>query len=370
MARLTSDKPEPATKTAKPRNRVGQRFSKMKRNLLGWSRPHKTLHFVIKKAFDELLAIRIIRFFVQTIAFVLLSFAAITFVLGYNPLLASPLAGVGWLIPIFGYIPLPFDMPHGYPAGTGTGFLDAIMLIGQAGMFPYIAVGVALLVPALVGRSFCGWICPFGFVQDVLALTPIRKRWPSAKTNQTLSPIKFAVLGITLLFVVWLGLGTFLGIQQDLARTLGPFATAFWSVLSPSGTFFVIIPYLVITNNISPFIANWAHMLTWQPLIWIRLIFLGIVLALALFIRRPYCRWICPEGALMSVFSRFSLLGVSRRPTECPGGTCESQRCEKECPMGIRFMQAPWGRLYSGDCILCGDCVAKCPEHAVKVVFP
>jgi len=340
-------------------------------SILERTKPHKNLHYWVKKAFDELLAIRIIRFLFQLVCFVLLNFAAITWLLGYNPLIYNPLlAGVGWLIPIFGYIPLPFVMPHGNPAGTGIGFFDAIMLLGSAGIFPFLALGVLLLVPCLVGRSFCGWVCPFGFVQDLCALTPVRKRNPSRQLNETLSDIKYVILGITLLFTIWLGITTFLGTDEPLRNALGPFATAFWSVLSPAATFFVIIPHLALQGHLSPYITDWWKMGLWQPLLWLRIIFLAIILALAIVVRRPYCRWICPVGALMGIFSRFSLLGISRRPAECLGEACESRRCQNECPMGVRVMEAPWGRLYSGSCILCLDCKAKCPHDAIDVVFP
>ena len=361
----------PREKTKPPKRTAGNILTRIKLAILERTRPYRRIHYWTKKAFDELLAIRITRFFVQLIMFLLLNWVAITWVLGYDPLFSSPLLlGVGWLVPTFGYIPLPYVMPHGNPAGTGVGFLDGIMLIGSSGVFPYLALGIALLVPALLGRSFCGWICPFGFVQDMCALTPIRTRAPSRQTNDNLSSIKYVVLGITLLFTTWLGMWTFLGIDEAFRTTLGPFATAFWSVLSPEATFFVLIPLLAIQGHISPYVAYWGQMLSWGPLIWFRIIFLVIVLLLALFVRRPYCRWICPTGALMGLFSRFSLLGISRRPAECPGGSCESQRCQKECPMAVRVMEAPWGRLYSGDCIMCLDCRAKCPRNAIEVTFP
>ncbi|MFX1564328.1 MAG: 4Fe-4S binding protein [Promethearchaeota archaeon] len=367
---MSSEEQVTAGETEGPRDRIGRRFSEIKQSLLERTRPHKTLHYWVKRAFDELLAIRIIRCFVQLISFILLNFAAITWALGYNPLLYSPLSGVGWLIPLFGFIPLPYVMPHGNPAATGVGFFDILMLFSSAGIFPYIAIGVLLIVPALVGRSFCGWVCPFGFVQDLLSLSPIRTRYPSRGTDAALAPIKYVILGITLLVVTWLGVWTFLGIEEDLATTLGSFSIAFWSVLSPAATFFVIIPWLYLTNQISPFITEWHKMLAWQPIIWIRLIFLSIIILLALFVRRPYCRWFCPAGALLGLVGQFSLLGISRRPAECPGSSCDSQRCQNECPMGIRVMEAPWGRLYSRRCILCLDCLAKCEHEAIKVDFP
>ncbi len=370
MTFVSSEEQNNTGETEGARDRIGRRFSEMKRSILERTRPHKTVHYWVKKAFDELLAIRIIRFLVQLISFILLNFAAIVWFLGYDPILYTQLAGISWLIPIFGYIPLPYVMPHGNPAATGVGFFDILMLFASAGIFPYIAIGVLFIVPSLVGRSFCGWICPFGFVQDLCSLTPIRTRYPSRGTDEAFAPIKYVILGITLLFITWLGIWTFLGIEGDLATTLGAFAVSFWSVLSPPATFFVIIPWLILTNQISPFVTEWHYLLGWQPIMWVRLIFLSIIIILALFIRRPYCRWFCPAGALLGLVGQFSLLGISRRTAECPGNSCDSQRCQKECPMGIRVMEGPWGRLYSRRCILCLDCIAKCKHDAIKVEFP
>lgn len=366
---------EKETEIAEPKERIWNRIqrplSNWKRTLLEKSRPHKTLHYWVKKVFEELLAIRVIRFITQLIVFLLLFYAGIVFVLGYDPLLNTIFAGVGWLIPIFGYIPMPFDMPHGIAQGTATGFFDVIQLIGQAGMFPFIAVGVLLIVPILVGRSFCGWICPFGFVQDLCAITPFRTRYPSKKIDRQLSRIKYVILFVTLFFVTWIGLWTFLGIEQGLVGALQPyFATAFWAVLSPSATLFVIIPYLVVLGVVSPIITQWnPPLLTWSFLMWIRLIFLFIILAVALFIRRPYCRWICPIGAMMGLVGQFSFLTVSRTTTECRGPACDSQSCKKACPVGIDVMDQPYGKLYNADCILCLDCVAKCGHDALKVDY-
>lgn len=350
--------------------RIGRVFTRWKKILLEKSRPHKTLHYWVKKAFDELLAIRIIRFVVQLIAFLLLFYAGIVFVLGYDPLFSTIFAGVAYLIPIFGYIPMPFDMPQGIAQGTATGYFDMIQFIGQAGVFPFIAVGVIFIVPILVGRSFCGWICPFGFVQDLFALTPIRTRYPSKNTDRQLSRIKYIILFITLFMVAWVGSSTFLGIEQGLVTTLGAFGTAFWAVLSPSGTFFVILPYLWIFGIVSPILTQWnPPPIFWNPLMWIRIIFLAIIIFIALFIRRPYCRWICPVGAMMGLVGQFSFLTVSRSATECLGPTCDRQRCKTACPVGIDVIERPFGKIYSPDCILCLDCTAKCGHDAIKVEY-
>ncbi|MFX1509005.1 MAG: 4Fe-4S binding protein [Promethearchaeota archaeon] len=357
-------------------DRLGRPLSRWKKTLLEKSRPHKTLHYWVKKAFEELLAIRIIRFIVQLSAFLVLFYAGIVFVLGYDPLIGTIFSGIAWFIPIFGYIPLPFDMPQGIAQGTGTSFFDMIQFIGQQGIFPYIAVGVILIVPILVGRSFCGWICPFGFVQDFFAFTPIRKRYPSKQWDDRLKSIKYVILFVALFFVAWLGISTFLGIDEPLRQALSQslfgsaFATAFWTAINPSGTFFVILPYLYLNGVISPILTQWnPPFITWSWAMYIRLGFLAIVLILSLFIMRPFCRYLCPTGAMMGLVGQFSFLTVSRSATECLGPTCDSPRCKQACPVGIDVMTKPFGPIHDPECILCLDCVAKCSHDSVKVEY-
>ncbi|MFW9934309.1 MAG: 4Fe-4S binding protein [Candidatus Thorarchaeota archaeon] len=360
-------------------DRIGRPLARWKRTLLEKSRPHKTLHYWVKKAFEELLVIRIIRFIVQLAAFLVLFYAGIVFVLGYDPLMGTIFSGVAWFIPIFGYIPMPFDMPQGTAQGTATGYFDLIQFIGQQGIFPYIAVGVILIVPILVGRSFCGWICPFGFVQDLLALTPIRKRYPSKQWDQRLKSIKYVILFVVLFLVAWLGTWTFLGnigaitpeLAENLKNAVGlPFATAFWTTINPSSTFFVILPYLYLNGIVSPILTEWnPPFLAWGLQMYIRLGFLIIILLVALFMTRPYCRYLCPAGAMMGLVSQFGFLTVSRSATECLGPTCDSPRCKQACPVGIDVMAKPFGPIHDPECILCLDCVAKCSHDAVKADY-
>lgn len=352
-------------------DKLGRPLTRWKKTLLEKSRPHKTLHYWVNKAFEELLSIRIIRFFVQLSAFLVLFYAGIVFVLGYDPLIGTIFSGVAWLIPIFGYIPLPFDMPQGIAQGTGTGYFEIIQFLGQQGIFPYIAVGVILVVPILIGRSFCGWICPFGFVQDLFALTPIRKRYPSKQWDSRLKSVKYVILFVVLFFVAWLGISTFLGNDAGLRGAINlEFATAIWTTINPSSTFFVILPYLYLRGIISPILTEWnPPFLAWGLAMYIRLGFLALVLLVALFMTRPYCRYICPTGAMMGLVGQFSFLSVSRSATECLGPTCDSPRCKQACPVGIDVMAKPFGPIHDPECILCLDCVAKCSHDSVKVEY-
>ncbi len=362
---------EPAGENDRIWDRIGHRLSQWKKTLLEKSRPHKTLHYWVKKTFEELLTIRVIRFIVGLVAFLVLFYAGIVYVLGYDPLMGTIFSGVAWLIPIFGYIPMPFEMPQGIAQGTSIGFFDIIQFLGQQGIFPYIAIGVLLIVPILVGRSFCGWICPFGFVQDLFALTPIRKRLPSKQWDTRLKSIKFVILFVILFLVAWLGIWTFLGIDEGFrgAVTL-PFATAFWATINPASTFFVILPYLYLRGIVSPILTEWnPPFIAWGWPMYLRLGFLVVVLLLALFVTRPFCRWFCPTGAMMGLVSQFSFLTVSRSATDCLGPTCDSPRCKSACPVGIDVMAKPFGPIHDIECILCLDCVAKCGHDSVKVEY-
>jgi polyferredoxin len=67
----------------------------------------------------------------------------------------------------------------------------------------------------------------------------------------------------------------------------------------------------------------------------------------------------------MGIFSRFSLLGMSRNPLKCE----KCPDCEKKCPMQIKILDLPWEKFNDQECILCMECVDACPHGAMKAKF-
>lgn len=189
-----------------------------------------------------------------------------------------------------------------------------------------LVLGGALLASVvLAGNAFCGWICPFGAVQD--ALTWLRKtlnlptlRVP-ARLDATLRYGRFVVLAVAVVVS---------------AQTLHLWFSDF-------------DPYLTL------FALDWLFAPELSA-IWVGLAVLVVVLALSLLVERAWCRYLCPLGGVLSVLGHFSLLRVRRNPSACTG--CDL--CVAPCPVGIDVAKAT--SAVSADCIGCLECVAQCPK--------
>lgn len=182
----------------------------------------------------------------------------------------------------------------------------------------YLRKPVAFFIGGLAifsGRSFCGWLCPFGALQDFLNVIS-RKISKTEDFFISSSPwIKFISLGLTLILIL----------QVIGVVNVPPF------------------------NSIPP---------TYQWLPYLLLIFLF----LSVFVSRFWCRFLCPLGALISITNKFSLikLEVNEKCKKC-------KICEIFCPMKIE--DAGKVNPDSTDCIRCGDCIEKCPEKAISLGF-
>ncbi|MBR4478096.1 MAG: 4Fe-4S binding protein, partial [Spirochaetales bacterium] len=86
-----------------------------------------------------------------------------------------------------------------------------------------------------------------------------------------------------------------------------------------------------------------------------------IVLISSTMIHRPFCKYLCPLGALYGLFSRFSLYQMHLDKSKCIG----CGKCEKACPMDVRCTED----INTAECIRCGKCKAACPVHAIDSTF-
>lgn len=196
-------------------------------------------------------------------------------------------------------------------------------------ILPLYAIGSLGFLLTAAGRSFCGWICPFGSLHDALGL--VRSRWKKTALVKlkACSAAKFIML-LAVLAVAWYA------------------ADTIYCRFCPSASLFASIPYFILNPTSGVPFYFVMHMLT-----------LVVVLVLALVVGRFWCRYLCPMGALNGVFNRFSILKITRSESECTG--CGS--CVEKCPMGIGDLSAI-GK--SSDCILCGRCVEACTKHALR----
>ncbi len=198
--------------------------------------------------------------------------------------------------------------------------------------FPALAIGTLLVIGTLVGAFVCGWICPFGFFQDLLGRIPTPKFTLPAWTGY----FRFAVLGLFVLAIPY-----WFGEQHPL----------FFCRLCPAGALEAAYP-----NTIALAMAG-------KPLVWpttVKTILFIAFLLLALFTWRPWCTAFCPLGAIYSICNSFSFLFVRVNKDEC--GDCGL--CASLC----RYGEGPRQRANDLRCIRCLDCT-KCRTVGVATVL-
>lgn len=212
--------------------------------------------------------------------------------LGWVILLMSALLGFAYFSPMF-----PWQ-------------LQLLMLgkLPQANLPMVVLVtSIVILSSLVVGRVFCGYVCPPGALQELAYLAPIKKvKVPSSVTVKVRLGVFVAMVVLAVVF------------SFNLTKVLG-LPDLFQLLLGPG---------LVI--------------------------FLAIMVASTV-IYRPFCRLVCPFGALTSLLSWRSVFGV-RRNSNC----VECGRCEKVCPPQVLKERA------GSECYLCGRCLATCHKDALR----
>jgi polyferredoxin len=253
--------------------------------------------------------------------------------------------------------------------------LDLIQVELAQPEFPWIVVGSVLLIGAVVGRAFCGWVCPIGFIQDIITTLKGRLDFVSPRTHKSGTKFKYFVLFLTMLISGSLALALSLGAGTDYKNALGVFATGPFIALSPDGTLFGTVPTLLALarENFMSIIAKpptiqqvWADLSVVPPLLAIRLLILLGFFVAAWKVPRFFCRYICPTGALMAIFQKHSLVGIKRDPVKCT----KCPHCEVKCPMQIKILDLPWEKFNNPECIMCMECIDACPHGSMNIKFP
>ena len=190
----------------------------------------------------------------------------------------------------------------------------------------------------LLGRLGCGFLCPFGLIQDLLAKIPVKKINIPKKADKILRGLKYALL---VLFVVLF--------PVFLVNEYGVGQPWFCKYICPAGTLEAGIP-LLLTNESLREAAGWLF--SWKAML------LLLVLLFALWVPRFFCRYLCPLGAIYGLFNRFSLSRMALDKTKCVG----CGKCESVCPMAVDVRK----NVNSVECIRCGKCKAACPVDAIS----
>ena len=215
------------------------------------------------------------------------------------------------------------------PLGSLQGALSA----GHSTL--YYVGGILLLYGVLFGRMICGWLCPFGLIQDLLHKipTPKLKKGP---VTRILSNFKY-ILMVVFVFIIPIGYAI-----KDIPLP------AFCKYICPSGTLEGGLTLLSNRVNASYF-SMLGGIFTWKFLLTVS------ILTGCVFVFRLFCRFLCPLGALYGLFNRFSVFGIRIDESKCTA----CGRCEAVCQVDIR-------QVGDRECVSCGECVDICPTRAIS----
>lgn len=207
--------------------------------------------------------------------------------------------------------------------------------------FAFYVAGFLLITGALLGRLVCGWLCPFGLAQDLLFKIPFFRKIKKVRADRYLKYLKYVML---VLFVIIL--------PMFVLDIVGQGQPWFCEWVCPAGTLMAGWP-LVFANPQLGAAVGWLY--AWKNAILIAII------VLSLMIYRPFCRFLCPLGAVYEMMQPFSLYRYRVDEHACTA----CGECQKICKMNIAVYKTP----NSPDCIRCGDCIRACPQHAVSAEF-
>ena len=227
------------------------------------------------------------------------------------------------------------------PAATGACPIGAFQaVVGSSKFsFSYYITGCLILLGVLLGRLICGFMCPFGWLQDLLHKIPGKKL--STKKLKPLRYLKYLVLVLTVILL-----------PAFLVNDLGMGDPIFCKFLCPQGVLEGAIPLAATDDGIR---AALGRLFSWKLGILVAIIVLSIIFY------RPFCKWLCPLGAFYGLMNRVSLLGIKVDHLACTG--CGS--CAKSCKMDVDIRTAP----DNAECIRCGACIGSCPASAISFKY-
>ena len=204
--------------------------------------------------------------------------------------------------------------------------------------FSFYVIGFLLLFGSLLGRFVCGWLCPFGLVQDLLYKIPFVKKMKNLPGHNVLKWLKYVIL---LVFVIFLPL-----FAVDMFGQGKPW---FCEYICPSGTLAGGIP-LVLASE--PLRQTIGFLYAWKMAILIILVLLSVM------VYRPFCKYLCPLGAAYGLFNPIAFQRFEVETAKC----VKCGKCQDACKMDINV----WENPNSPECIRCGDCIKNCPTGALR----
>ncbi len=209
------------------------------------------------------------------------------------------------------------------PIGSFQGALSK-----SAYKIPLYMLGTLILCGILFGRMVCGFLCPFGLIQELLHKIPGPKIKKS-RVTRALSYLKYVILAVFVVVIPMVNL-----------------VPGFCKYICPAGTLEAGIPLVLMDERLQ---GQIGWLFSWKVFI------LAVCVLSCTICYRAFCRFICPLGAIYSFFNPISFFGIAVDKEKCTG--CNA--CISICGMDTK-------KVGDHECIHCGACKGVCPEGAIQ----
>ncbi len=224
------------------------------------------------------------------------------------------------------------------PLGSLQQALASVRLLGAQALsaLSYV-LGLFFLYGFFLGRLVCGWVCPFGFFQEILYRLP----GPKFSLPHPLRYVKFLLL-VVLVFLL----------PVLITGPSGYGEVWFCRLVCPAGTLEAGLFNLALRPELRTLV---------KVLFYWKVLLLGLILLFSVCFFRFFCVVLCPLGALYGLFNRFSLFKLSWRGEDC----LDCGVCREICPMKV---QIP-AEINGIECIRCLNCIKACPTRVIELNF-
>ncbi len=225
-------------------------------------------------------------------------------------------------------------------AACPIGSLQAV-LSGRELKFSLYVIGLITVFGTIAGRFICGFLCPFGLIGDLIYKIPFVKKLRKLPGEKYLRIIKYINL---LLFVIILPM-----IISDVTGLGKPW---FCKYICPVGTLeggVLLVAFNTALRSAVGFLYAY------------KLIILAVIFLTSIIIYRPFCRYLCPLGAIYGLFNKVSVYRYYIDNDKCT----KCGACQNICEFDIDVFNNP----NSTQCIRCGKCKTACPQNAIQTVF-
>lgn len=225
------------------------------------------------------------------------------------------------------------------PAATAACPIGALQAVtGSMNFnFSFYVVGFLLAVGVILGRFVCGFLCPFGLVQDLLHKIPL----PKLRLPGWMKYVKYAFLVIFVLLM-----------PVVAVNVVGMGDPAFCQYICPSGMLFGAIPLMGADEALR---SAAGGLFVWKCVV------LAAVVIGSILIFRFFCKLLCPLGAIYGILNKISLYSLKVDESKC----IHCGKCASVCLMDVNPVKTP----NSAECIRCGACREACPAGAISIGF-